>query len=126
MAHSVTEIKRTDLMRTIFSIVRQGVALSALMTGTLLVSATASAESTFDVTVLAAACANCHGPDGRSPASIPSIAGRPESILLAQLRAFQSETPPANTTIMDRLTKGFTDDELVALAHHFSQITAKQ
>ncbi|HLU15176.1 MAG TPA: hypothetical protein VKZ71_05030 [Burkholderiaceae bacterium] len=111
-------------MRTVSHIVRLGVAVSAIATGALL-APTAAAESTFDVTVLAATCANCHGPDGRSPASIPTIAGRPESILLEQLRAFQSDTPPAGTTIMGRLTQGLTDDELVALARHFSQINAQ-
>lgn len=84
----------------------------------------ANAQSTFDVTVQAASCANCHGTDGRSPGVIPSIAGRPESILLDQLLAFKSDNPPANTTIMNRLVKGFSDDELAALAQHFSQIEA--
>lgn len=101
---------------------RRGVAISALMASALLSPVTAAEESTIDVTLLAASCANCHGADGRSPAAIPSIAGRPESILLDQLRAFQSDTPPANTTIMSRLAQGYTDDELIALARHFSQI----
>lgn len=112
-------------MRTAHKLARLLVAASAMASAALFVPA-AGAQSTFDVTVLAAACANCHGPDGRSPGSIPSIAGRPEGILLEQLRAFQSDTPPANTTIMDRLAKGFNDEELVALARHFSQIDAKQ
>lgn len=112
-------------MRTAHILARLTVAASAVAAATLFVPA-ATAQSTFDVTILAAACANCHGPDGRSPGSIPSIAGRPEAILLEQLRAFQSDNPPANTTIMDRLAKGFNDDELVALAHHFSQIDAQQ
>jgi len=84
----------------------------------------AFAESyTFDVSVLAAACANCHGTDGRSPGAIPSIAGRPESVLRSQLLAFKSDTPPAGTTIMDRLTKGLSDDQINALAQHFSKIS---
>ncbi|MCC2596686.1 hypothetical protein LKR43_10075 [Pusillimonas sp. MFBS29] len=85
----------------------------------------AAAQSTFDITVQAGACANCHGTDGRSPGSIPSIAGRPESVLLGQLKAFKSDTPPANTTIMNRLVKGFSDEDLAALAQHFSQIPAQ-
>ena len=31
------------------------------------------------VQVLAGPCASCHGPDGRSPGAIPSIAGLPEA-----------------------------------------------
>lgn len=82
----------------------------------------AQAQSTFDVTVLAASCANCHGTDGRSPGGMPSLAGRPEAVLNAQLMAYKSDTPPAGTTVMNRLAKGYSDDELAALAKHFSQI----
>lgn len=112
-------------MRTAHKLARLTFAAAAVASATLFVPA-ARAQSTFDVTLIAATCANCHGPDGRSPGSIPSIAGRPEGVLLEQLRAFQSDTPPANTTIMDRLAKGFNDDELTALARHFSKIDAQQ
>lgn len=93
----------------------------AALLGTGPISAVAE-PSVFDVTVLAAACANCHGTDGRSPGSIPSIAGRPDTILSQQLKAFKSDTPPPGTTIMNRLAKGLTDAQIDALAQHFSQI----
>ena len=95
-------------------------ALGALALG--LTATSARAQSTFDVTVLAGACANCHGTDGRSPGGMPSLAGRPESALKAQLLAFKSNNPPTGTTVMNRLAKGYTDEELAALAKHFSQI----
>jgi sulfide dehydrogenase cytochrome subunit len=53
-----------------------------------------------------------------------SIAGRPEVLLLEQLKAFKSDTPPPGTTIMNRLAKGYTDEQLAALAAHFSKISA--
>lgn len=81
------------------------------------------AQSTFDVTVQAGSCVNCHIADERAPSVIPNIAGQPEELLLAQLLAFKSETPPPNTTIMSRLVQGFSDDEIAALAKHFSQVT---
>ncbi|MDS1141267.1 hypothetical protein RE432_12570 [Pusillimonas sp. SM2304] len=111
-------------MRTVSSIARATAAASALAAGFALLPA-AAAQSTFDITVQAGACANCHGTDGRSPGGIPSIAGRPESILAAQLMAFKSDAPPPNTTIMNRLIKGFSDEEIAALARHFSQITSQ-
>lgn len=83
----------------------------------------AADQPVFDVSVLAGACANCHGTDGRSPGGIPSIAGRPESVLKQQLLAFKSDTPPAGTTVMGRLAKGFSDEQISALAKHFSQIS---
>ncbi|HUH61179.1 MAG TPA: hypothetical protein VL001_14030 [Candidimonas sp.] len=107
-------------MRTVYRTLRSAAFASALMAG--FTALPASAQSTFDITVLAGACANCHGPDGRSPGGIPAIAGRPETILIGQLRAFKSDAPPANTTIMNRLVKGFSDEQLTALARHFSQI----
>jgi len=109
-------------MYTATRVIGYGALLSALMAGPGLLPATAAEQSTFDVTVLAASCANCHGTDGRSPGSIPSIAGRPESILGEQLKAFKSDNPPAGTTVMNRLAKGLSDEQLDALALHFSQI----
>lgn len=108
-------------MKTLIKQLSTGVvsAVGGLVLG---LSAPAQAQSTFDVTVLAAACANCHGTDGRSPGGMPSLAGRPEAVLKAQLMAYKSDTPPAGTTVMNRLAKGYSDDELAALAKHFSQI----
>lgn len=94
------------------------------LVGAALISAPpASAQSAADITVLAGPCANCHGTDGRSPGPIASIAGRPEAALLAQLKAFKSEAPPAGTTVMNRLAKGYTDEQLGALAKHFASIS---
>ena len=84
----------------------------------------AAAQSPADVVVLAGPCASCHGTDGRSPGPIVSIAGRPAALLLDQLKAFKSDTPPAGTTVMGRLAKGYTDEQLASLAAHFSKISA--
>jgi sulfide dehydrogenase cytochrome subunit len=97
----------------------------ALGLGAILITAQpTAAQSAADIVVLAGPCANCHGPDGRSGGQIVSIAGRPEAVLLAQLKAFRSDTPPPGTTIMNRLAKGYTDEQLSALAAHFSKISA--
>lgn len=79
-------------------------------------------QTTFDVSVLAATCFNCHGTDGRSPGAIPPLAGRPEGALRSQLRAFKAETPPVGTTVMDRHAKGYSDEEIDALAAYFSKL----
>ncbi|NLY28189.1 MAG: hypothetical protein GX049_11715 [Alcaligenaceae bacterium] len=112
-------------MHTVTRALCRGLAAGALMIASGLLPAAAE-PSTFDVTVLAATCANCHGTDGRSPGSIPSIAGRPETILAAQLNAYRSDTPPAGTTIMNRLVKNFDDAQIEALARHFASIKATQ
>jgi len=110
------------IMRTATRFLGSGALLTAVLLGMGPTAVTAE-PSTFDVTVLAASCANCHGTDGRSPGAIPTIAGRPETILQRQLKAFQSDTPPAGTTVMNRLAKGLNDKQINALAHHFSQIS---
>ncbi len=111
-------------MRTVFRTARTIAVASVLATGFTLPLA-AAAQSTLDITVHASACVNCHIAEGNSPGGIPTIAGRPEAVLLEKLIAFRSDSLPANTTIMNRLVKGFSDDEIKALAHHFSQITAQ-
>jgi cytochrome c553 len=58
----------------------------------------------------ATSCSGCHGLAG----SIPPIAGRPEPDLAAAMLAFRDGSRPA--TIMDRLMKGFSPDEIRALA----------
>ncbi|MGB3387556.1 MAG: c-type cytochrome [Pseudaminobacter sp.] len=88
--------------------------LSAGPTSTAAASADAAA-------VLAGSCANCHGPDGRSPGSIPTIAGISYETLKAQLEAFKSDEVP-DATVMPRLMRGFDAEQIDALARHFSNI----
>lgn len=73
------------------------------------------------VQVLAGPCANCHGPDGRSPGAIPSIAGLPEDAAVRQMLAFRDDTDPS-ATVMPRLMKGFDEDEIRALARWFAEM----
>lgn len=80
----------------------------------------ASAQSSPDVAVLAGSCANCHS-DGRTSGKIPPIAGRPAATLAALLKAFKGETTPPGTTIMNRLAKGYTDEQIEALAKYFAE-----
>ena len=60
----------------------------------------------------ATACSGCHGP--RADAAIPSLAGRTEDAILASLLAYRrGEGAP---TVMDRITRGFSEAELRAIA----------
>lgn len=105
-------------MRPAWRFHRDAIAALALAAG--LVAGSAAAEG-IDASLLAGTCANCHGTDGRSPGTIPSIAGKPFAVLSAQLAAFKAGEAKG-TTVMTRLATGFTDAELEALARHFSQI----
>lgn len=73
------------------------------------------------VQVLAGPCASCHGPNGRSPGAIPSIAGLPEAEATQRMLAFRDGTDPA-ATIMPRLMKGYDESQIRALARWFAEI----
>jgi cytochrome c553 len=68
---------------------------------------------------LAAACANCHGTDGRSLGGVPSLAGQSKAVMLQSLREFRDGKRPA--TIMHQLAKGYTDAQFELLADYFSR-----
>lgn len=69
---------------------------------------------------LAAQCAACHGTEGRaSPRSVvPGLAGRPSAELREALFAFKQDRRGA--TVMQQITKGYTDAQLEQLADWFA------
>jgi cytochrome subunit of sulfide dehydrogenase len=69
---------------------------------------------------LAAACAICHGTDGRPAANAPliALAGLPREHIATQMRAFRDGTRPA--TVMHQIAKGYNDAQIDAMAAWFS------
>ena len=70
--------------------------------------ASASAEEP-DPTLLAQMCAACHGPDGRSPGSIPALAPLNAEAVRAFLLAYRAGDIEA--TVMNRIARALTDAE---------------
>jgi cytochrome c553 len=70
---------------------------------------------------LAAQCANCHGTNGVSQGGIPGLAGQGRAYIIAQMSAFKSgqRSGPAST-IMHQLAKGYSDEQIAAMADFFS------
>jgi cytochrome c553 len=66
----------------------------------------------------ASACANCHGTGGVAQPGMESLAGVPKDELLKKLLDFKAGRKPA--TIMHQLSKGYTDDQLAALAGYYA------
>lgn len=62
----------------------------------------------------AVACAGCHGTPARAATAVPGIYGRDASDITAAMTAFRDGTRPA--TIMNRIAKGFSDDEVRPIA----------
>jgi cytochrome subunit of sulfide dehydrogenase len=69
---------------------------------------------------LAATCAQCHGTDGHAVEgqALIRLAGLPKDYVLTQLMAFRSGQRPA--TIMHQITKGYSQEQLEALASYFA------
>lgn len=68
--------------------------------------------------MLASSCAACHGPDGQSPGAIPSLSGKDQAYIANALKAFKSGEQPA--TVMNRLAKGYSDEEIDIIAKWFA------
>ncbi len=64
----------------------------------------------------ASSCSGCHG--GVAP--LPVLAGRDADNTVAALDAFRAGTRPA--TVMDRIAKGFSHDESVAIAAWWAEM----
>ena len=73
-----------------------------------------------EASYVSANCANCHGPQGRSGAAVPSLAGLPSRYIVEQMQAFKAGTRPA--TIMHQLAKGYTDSQIELMASYFSSL----
>lgn len=67
---------------------------------------------------MAAACASCHGGQGRAEVGMISLAGANKDDFLKKMIAYK--TGQQTSTIMQQLAKGYSDDQLAALGSYFS------
>ncbi len=78
----------------------------------------AQAPDPLQVRSWAASCANCHGTDGRAQPGMASLAGASKDDLLKKMLDFKAGRQPA--TIMHQLAKGYSDDQIEAIAAYFA------
>ncbi|WP_198304800.1 c-type cytochrome [Arcobacter vandammei] len=71
--------------------------------------------------MLSLSCANCHGTDGKSDAAIPTIAGLDKNYMYQTLLDYKAGKR-VDTYMMQKHTKGFTDEELEQLSYYFSKV----
>jgi len=62
----------------------------------------------------ASSCWGCHAASAKVSTPVPSIRGREPAEIVAALQAFRSGERPS--TVMGRIAKGFSDDEIRAIA----------
>ena len=62
----------------------------------------------------AASCSGCHAVGTAAASSVSRLYGRDADEIMTAMTGFRDGTLPA--TVMDRIAKGFSDDELRAIA----------
>lgn len=78
----------------------------------------AQAMDALQVRGMAAGCVGCHGTHGLTQSGYPSLAGVPRAELLQKMLDFKTGAKPA--TLMHQIAKGYSDEQLGAMASYFS------
>jgi cytochrome c553 len=89
-----------------------------LVATVLLATAAGAHAQVNQIKVWAAACANCHGTNGRAEPGMESLAGKNKDEMVKTLLAYKAGTKPA--TIMHQISKGYTDEQLTQIAGYFA------
>jgi len=92
----------------------------AALIATILCAGTPALAQAPDVALLAGGCQGCHGVNGEGAHGIPSIhRTQTRAEFIATMQAFRANQRPA--TVMGRITRGYTEAEVAALAAHFAK-----
>lgn len=65
-------------------------------------------------------CAGCHGPDGAGGTAIPPLKGRDAAYLESAMKEYKEGKRPG--TIMPRIAKGYSDEDIKAVAEYFANM----
>ena len=66
----------------------------------------------------AVSCSGCHPASAKVTSPVPRLAGQDRAVIVRAMQDFRSGQRAG--TVMDRIAKGFTDDEIQALAAWFA------
>ena len=69
---------------------------------------------------IAYTCNGCHGTDGVSKGAAPKLKGMPADYHAKTLKEFKSGTKWS--TIMERIAKGYSDEEIEAVAKYYESL----
>ena len=92
-----------------------------ILTAAALVAASGLVQAQIDplqARSLAASCAACHGTDGRAQPGMESLAGANKDDMIKKMLDYKAGRKPA--TIMHQLAKGYTDEQIEAIAGYFA------
>lgn len=68
-------------------------------------------------------CFACHGPQGRSPGTIPSLHQHSADKIVALMKGFKSGDEPS--TVMGRHAKGYSEPEIEAIARYIAGLNKR-
>jgi cytochrome subunit of sulfide dehydrogenase len=71
--------------------------------------------------MLAASCFGCHGTDGQSPGSIPTLYGKSKNFVVTALQEYKTDA--SQGTVMNRLAKGYSDEEIELIGEWFAAMS---
>jgi len=83
-----------------------------------LASIAAAAAASAEPPAGAASCSGCHPSSARVASPVPRLAGLDRAAIVRAMQEFRSGQRAG--TVMDRIAKGFTDDEIQAIAAWFA------
>jgi cytochrome c553 len=86
--------------------------------GLLALGAVTAHAQVNQVRVWAAACANCHGTDGRAVPGMVSLAGVDKNVIAQKMLDYKNNRIPA--TLMHQIAKGYTDEQINDIAAYFA------
>lgn len=70
--------------------------------------------------LIAEACFGCHGPGAAGQGGVPGLRGYNQAEFIKTWSAFRANERSA--TIMNRIARGYTDEEIATLADYFSNL----
>ena len=78
----------------------------------------AMAQDALQVRSWAASCANCHGTNGMAQPGMEPLAGLRKEDIASKMLDFKNGRKPA--TVMHQLAKGYSDEQIQAIAAYFA------
>jgi sulfide dehydrogenase cytochrome subunit len=83
-------------------------------------AAQGSGSDPLRVALVTGGCTGCHGATGEGGHGIPSIAQtKSQAEFIAVMKAFRDNQ--GSPTVMNRISRGYTDEELVVMAVRFAK-----
>jgi len=99
------------------------IVLSIVFAAACVAAAPTSGQAPVAARDIAATCANCHGTNGASRGVVPTLAGQTKADLAAKMLEFKQNKRTG--TIMPQLAKGFSDEQIDAVAAYFASQPSK-